>query len=561
MRCFGKHIAIVGGLTVLLQVAPVRAQPRVSGSPAEAAARPGPRAAARPGPRAAARPGPRDATPSPSGPATGAPDAALAEAPARGRALTMRSSSSGAGRTGGLTLQQAIALARKQNLDLKVSDLTVRSAKVGRKLGWALLGPHFSLGVDLAFLGGDSQFDTLGSSGSMDFSDPVAMQQYVDRICSSAQDSAACLGWMMQNAEYTGLILGDAFSSFGAIGDIFNADTVKFQLGFAWQILDWNNLINVKRFKLSHQMAKLSYKSTAQDVVTNVKVMFYAILAAQEAVKIVRETSGATKEHLRQARALMAAGLGTRVDVLRWQAKIADDEQKLLEARQQVSAAKMRLNNLLGRPLRSPLTLVPPAEVASDSLPPPGSAGAPLGSHPSLRLTKLNVQMSRIDEQKAKAAFLPTVSLAGGYTWQNYMPYDEFASKTWLGTWAVMLSVKVPIFDSMTKIYNVRLKQLEVAKARMRYRNVQRLLKEAVLQADLSVIKSYKSIEVARKQVKLAAEAHKSAENLYKAGNAKTTDVLDAQNGLRMARFNLLSARFGYLTALARREKAVGAVR
>ena len=50
-------------------------------------------------------------------------------------------------------------------------------------------------------------------------------------------------------------------------------------------------------------------------------------------------------------------------------------------------------------------------------------------------------------------------------------------------------------------------------------------------------------------------------ENLYKAGSAKTTDVLDAQNGLRMARFNLLSARFGYLTALVQRDRAVGAVK
>jgi outer membrane protein len=275
----------------------------------------------------------------------------------------------------------------------------------------------------------------------------------------------------------------------------------------------------------------------------------------------VQETCKATEEHLRQAKALMAGGLGTKVDILRWQAKIADDEQKLLEAQQQVASAKMRLNNLLGRPLRAVVTVIPPAEVTAAELPRPQAVSAPLRSHPQLRLTRLNVKMTRIGEQTAKAAFLPTVTLSGGYSWQNYMPYEDFASKTWLGSWAVMLSVKVPIFDSMTKFYNVQLKQLEVAKARMQYRNVRRLLTEAVLQADLAVNRSYRSIEVAKKQVKLAAEAHKSAENLYQAGSAKTTDVLDAQNGLRLARFNLLSARFGYLTALVQRDKAIGNIK
>ncbi len=549
MRSTRPYATIFGCLIVLGLGPAAFAQPRVSDGDRSPAARP------------AARPAP--ATPKATGVLAPKVTPARATRPATKPALTMRAAATAKKiyGPGAITLNQAVAMAKRQNLDLKVSKISIRSAKVARKLGWALLGPHFSLGLDFTFLGGDSSFDAMGSSGGLDYSDPVAMQQYVDRICSGAQDSLACLNWMISNGEYTGLVLGEAMSAFGSIGDIFNADTFKVQLGFAWQVLDWTNLINVKRFKLAHRMAKVSHKNTSQDVVTNVKMMFYGILAAQEAEKIVQETSGATKEHLRQAKALMAAGLGTKVDVLRWQAKIADDEQKLLEASQQVASLKMRLNNLLGRPLRSALVIVPPAEVTAENLTPPNRAAEPLRSHPQLRLTRLNVKMSKIVEQTAKAAFLPTVTLSGGYTWQAFMPYEDFSSSKWLGSWAVMLSVKVPIFDSMTKVYNVQLKQLEVSKARMQFRNVRRLLTEAVLQADLSVNKSFKSIGVARKQVKLAAEAHKSAENLYQAGNAKTTDVLDAQNGLRMAKFNLLSARFGYLTALVQRDKAIGAVK
>ena len=131
----------------------------------------------------------------------------------------------------------------------------------------------------------------------------------------------------------------------------------------------------------------------------------------------------------------------------------------------------------------------------------------------------------------------------------------------WLGSWAVMLSVKVPLFDSMTKVYNMQLKELEMTKARIEHRNLRRYLQGQVLQADLAVTSAYKKLDAAKEQVKLAKEAHKSAENLYQAGSAKTTDVLDAQNGLRLARFNVLSSRFGYLIALVQRNRAVGNVK
>ena len=205
---------------------------------------------------------------------------------------------------------------------------------------------------------------------------------------------------------------------------------------------------------------------------------------------------------------------------------------------------------------------MPPAEVTAKTLPRPSSVREPLRTHPQLRLSELNIRMKKIDKQGSQAAFLPTLSISGGYTWQHFMPYENSVSGSgWLGSWAVMLSVKVPIFDSMTKIYNMQLKDLEVSKARIEARNVRRLLREQVLQTDLMVRSAYKKIDVAGKQVRLAEEAHKSAENLYRAGNAKTTDVLDAQNSLRLARFNLLNARFGYLTALAQRARAVGDVK
>ena len=53
-------------------------------------------------------------------------------------------------------------------------------------------------------------------------------------------------------------------------------------------------------------------------------------------------------------------------------------------------------------------------------------------------------------------------------TWQRFLPYETVAEDAkWLQSWAVMVSVKVPLFDSMTKVYDMQMKELAITKARI----------------------------------------------------------------------------------------------
>lgn len=456
-----------------------------------------------------------------------------------------------------MTLAQAIRFARRHNLQISSARLGVRSAREGRKLGWALLGPHVSFGVDFSFLGGDSSFDGANMGGGTSQMDPAQVAE----LCNQASDSVACLQWMMDNGEYAGLLLGSAMSGFGAIGDIFNADTVKFSLGAAWPLLNWQALLNVRRTKVAYRLSRAALQNTEVDVVANVTLAFFGVLAAQDALQILEKAAKNTREHLRQSRALKEAGRATEVDVLRWRAKVADDRQNLLEAAQRIQSARIGLNNLLGRRLSAAVHLARPAALDASALPAPARVREPRRSHPQLRLSRLGVRMKGIDVRGSQAAFLPSLTLSGGYNWQRFLPYEDVAKGTrWLGSWAVMLSLKVPLFDSMTKVYDVRLKKLALARAKLDHRNLVRFLRQQVRTADLQVRSAYTRIAAAVEQVRLAEAAHRSAENLYKSGAAKTTDVLDAQNGLRMARFNLLNARYSYLMARVRRDRVAGRI-
>jgi outer membrane protein TolC len=454
------------------------------------------------------------------------------------------------------TLERAVETAKRRNPSLRASRKGLQAAKKARKLSWAVLGPHLSGKVDLQLMGGDSTFDA-AATGERGFG-----PDGVDRLCGQSSDYAECLGWMAQNGEYVGLMLNETMSGLGSLGDIMNSDYAKLSLNLYWEVFNPKSIVNIKRSEVSVKLSGSSVRDRSQDVQTQVTVAFYSVLAAEEALEITKRTAFLTRAHLRQARALVAAGKGTRLDILRWRARMANDRQQVLQAEVNVEKAKIGLNKLMGRPLRAPLSVEPPRSVEAQEIEPPRSVTDVASDHPRLRMVEHSVAAKKLDVRTAQATFMPTVSLSAGYNWQKYLPYEDASSNAgWLGSWGVMLSVNVPIFDSMTKIYDVQRRQLELSKARVELEDSRQALRQQVLRADLEVMTTYRKLGSARAQLELSEQAHQSAKNQYAAGTAKTTDVLDAQNSLVQARFNLLNARFSYFIALARRKRAVGSFR
>lgn len=410
-----------------------------------------------------------------------------------------------------LTLDQAVSEARKNNLRLRGARQGLGAATESKRGAWGLLGPHLWSSAGLSFAGGDNAFSGVAGASGM-----------------------------------------------SGMGDIMNADTFKVTVGANWSVFNARTLVNVKRAGQVEQSSKHNLRSTTQSVVTQVTLAFYNLLAAQEGETIARQTLASTTSHLAQTRSRLAAGSATRADELRWQAQHAADRQALVTAGQQVATSRVQLNNLLGRPLRAPLSPVPPAA----ALPRPGRVTRVSGAHPQLKLAQLSVDGRALDRKNARAAFLPALDLSAGYTWQRYLPHEDVSSSTgWLGSWSAGLTLKVPIFDSTTKVFEVRRASRELSRAKLTQADTRRALRERLVQADLSVQASYKNISVAAERLKAADAAHRSATDLYDLGSATTTDVLDAQKSLAAARHNVRNARYSYLAVLAQRDHAAGTTR
>ncbi len=468
-----------------------------------------------------------------------------------------------------LTLRKALAMARKQNLQLLAKRFAVGAARERVRASYGAFGPHISASASLQFIGGKNAFEGDNSSSSSspfgcdDPTDMACAQQMAETMCGTSDPSDSCVQFLMtSDGQNTARILGNTLSGmlggFGSIGKIFKANTFKPAITAVWPLFNAQAWLGMKMTKLGVRMASLQVSSTVQDVMLNVHLVFYQVLQLQELEALAQESMKSTKIHMKQTEALIAAGTATRTDLLRWEAQLEQNRLDWLKARLGVSQLKMLLNNLLGRPLRA--SLVPPKEVTSCRLPAAGSLSERdlLTSHPQIKLMDASLQAKRLEIRSVQARFLPTLNLTAQYSWQRYIQYLDVVPKEWLGNWMVGLTLTVPIFDSMSDYYSLRSKRLEFQQVTMQRRNLRRMLLHQFHAARKDLDSALQQIRVARKQVDLAVEAHRTVEMLYQAGNAKTTDLLDAQMRQIQARANLIRTRYEYLIALARLKKAAG---
>jgi outer membrane protein TolC len=466
-----------------------------------------------------------------------------------------------------LTLKKAVALARKENLELQAAKVSIKSAQMAVNAAWGGFGPHVSVTADFAFMGGDNAFSSSGGDSSTGFcedpSDPECAQQLAEMMCGTADPTDSCVQFLMTSqGQNTALILGNTLGAtmggFGDIGKIFQANTFTPAITAVWPLFNAASIVGLKQAKLGKQMAHLQVEDKAQDISLRVRVAFYQILQYEELMRLSIETMRSTLAHWNQAKALKAAGEATRTDVLRWEAQLEQDRLNALKTALGITKIKMMLNNILGRPLKAPLKLVLPAELSGAVPAPKDIDVADVDRHPQIKLSEAATKSKHLEYRMAQSKFLPTVSLTAQYSWQRYIQYLDVVPDQWLGSWMVGINLTIPLFDSLIDYHTVKSKGYELSKSRLETRNVRRMLRQQLFSAKQDLLTARQQIVTARKQVKLAVAAHRSAENLYKAGAAKTIDMLDAQIQERQARGNLIKARYDYLIALVRLKRAAG---
>jgi len=265
-----------------------------------------------------------------------------------------------------------------------------------------------------------------------------------------------------------------------------------------------------------------------------------------EAIRLYHELDRVTGDYVAQQVALKS-------DRLEVKTRLAKAEYDALNLTNQLATEKEKLNNLLGRDVRTDFHVsgVPDQENFDREL--VIARGRALDQRPELREARLRIKEAEIDRRIKKSEYIPDVSV--GFRYVTLRNFESTIPQNYAGVGVV---VKWEVFDWGRKKDQLAEKEKTIEQAKKGLHEVESLVLINVGEKFRKLQQTRQELVVAQLGEETALEALRVNTNKYKLTAAMLSDVLQSQASLAESNHQYQKALLSYWNAKAEFEKAIG---
>lgn len=326
-------------------------------------------------------------------------------------------------------------------------------------------------------------------------------------------------------------------------------------LSVAWPVWTFGKLegaIDAARYQKN--IADLDVYKTEADTKLAAVQAYYQYLESIKLAEVQAESVNDYANHLNNVQQQFDAGIVAKLDVLTSNVSLANAKQQSIAANNTRDVAEANLNNIMRVPMNTKLNALdkefpePEFDLTMDQ--------AILMAQKyrwELVQADYGVKAAQAGLKAAKAGYLPTVSVGGGYGWN-----DAAISKLDKDDWRIQGGLSWNLWDGGATQASVKKADAAVKEAQESLLQAREKIELEVRQDYLNVLSYKEQIRAAEASVAQAEEAYKIATVRYSSGVGINLDVLDAELQLNTARTNYITALYNYNMGLATLEHAMG---
>jgi len=335
--------------------------------------------------------------------------------------------------------------------------------------------------------------------------------------------------------------------------------------GVATETLGLQQLMELSRANALAAVAKAELEISRRGLSSTVIGLFYASSMAQSKVMIQQRALDEAQSFATQTQQREAVREAAHADVIKAQLTLQQRRRDLIDAKLQVSKARLELGVLLFADPRSPYTVVlpesaaPPARAAFDA--------AANTNNPELQSATAGLQASSLGVSAAQGAYFPELSLNYQYGIDashfriNNPPSVTGANDGYrnLG-YAATATLDIPVFDWFATPNRIRQARILRDAAKTILSSAQRTLIARVETYYAEAEAAYSQQESLKLTVITAEESLRLTRLRYTAGEATVLEVVDAQNTLTTAELAMTDGTVRYQLALANLQTLTGTI-
>ncbi len=354
--------------------------------------------------------------------------------------------------------------------------------------------------------------------------------------------------WTSSGSRNRNLLFSDAIGSADATYNYF----ILGQISVSQLIYDFGvtqNQVTIK--KLGYKTAQEQLISVVNDVIKETKDKYYALLYANEDMKVKEDNVNRFEMFYNQAKAMYEIGMNPKVDVTIAEVNLSNAKLQLIQAKKNLEVNAAQLNNAMGinfmthfniheRLKYAPcdITLEQAIEIAEDS-------------RPDLKIAKLNIESSRQKMQLTKKSYFPKITAQGNIAVGGRNP-----ASNWGYVWGGYLDF--PVVNVMNINNQIKEARANYSKQMATSTRTEQNIELEIQTAYYNLIEKRNQIPVAFLGMKQAKENYEISFGRYKVGEGNPIELKDSQITYMNSQLSYYNSLYQYNSAKANLEKAIG---
>jgi outer membrane protein TolC len=436
-----------------------------------------------------------------------------------------------------ITLDEALALARTHNRDLRVARERVVEADAGVAEARAALLPTVS-----------SQGKYTRNYKEVDFN-------AVDFVAPTF-DIANAIATSTSNPAEAAAINAAVARNQAALGSqpvvvIQKLNQLDGVVSAAVPLVAPPAYYGLSAARSSRDASAAGFHVTEASVLLTVAQAYFAAAGTDELVVARNDAVKVATETFEVARARVAAELANQVESTRAETALVRAQQDLAEAENTRGAAYRALATLIGT--REPVAVQAPPTLPAEPGPAEALVGEARAHRPEIAAERATIAAAEASARAGAWRWSPVLSAFGFLRGQNYTGFsgDKYA-------WGVGLQLDWLMYDGGVRDAQRHIAEAQRREAEARLELLADTVSDEVADAHGSLETKRKAVGAAQRAVELARETLRLIRAQYEAGTAKQLDVLQAQDVLVGAEVALAQAHFDVALADLQLRRAAG---
>ncbi|MBN1423272.1 TolC family protein [Candidatus Fermentibacteria bacterium] len=300
-------------------------------------------------------------------------------------------------------------------------------------------------------------------------------------------------------------------------------------------------------------------------------VRAYTELLKMRSLSLLQEDHVAQAErNLAQAERLAGVGRYGEADVLRWHVEVAQQRGLLADTRRGLRVASLTLENLLG--------LDPKGITQADSSLPGSLRNAVdhyrnldakgwdeflnrslqdvVVRNPQLDVLAQSQALARLQHRQSLTSFLPSMTIAGSYGWQNNDTPEMDGEKTW----SLTAAVSVPLFTSFSNLSGYQNTKHKARQAQEASHDARRGILLAAEAARTAMRSAAVHLDLAETGLISARRNYEIQQNRFTLGRLGNLEWIDANLALRLSEQGYHTSYYDLVLAIADYYEAMGEI-